>query len=874
MKNKKRKIILLIISIILFCALIGTGIYITFNKPKYNTEIIKETYGPISFIELDYDIIDIIDNGYLLVTKDDKQFLINDSNEIIKELDDNYDELDVVNNYIILNKFEQDNRKSKVLDTGGKELYTSNNPMYFCIDSTTNNIFFKEYFSDKVRILNSNFEAIIEYAVDSEGDYYTVINNNKIYINKDKLIYDTNGNKLDGYKEIYYIGKLESSIFSEKEIYDGTHLIVEYENKVELIDIKKASIEEYEKIEIYKENYILTKNDESKVISREGIIEKDKEYTSLDNGYYMDRTNCESEGILKDNKGNIIYDKCSTNYDLSHIKDGVFIARKYSKEEFTEELIVNGKKIVSGKYIIKFVGDYINVQSYDNETTIIYDLKGNISDKTYNNLGYINKKYYIYDEGKSIELDNKLNETNVMYDSIYCDKNNICIVEKDSTDGIYYNGDWLIELENFYSINDYYKDDNLSYYILKNIDGYSLLKFSKSKELITKENIKTKNKYKSIDIESIINEYHLEDMKEIIYKNEDFFRKYTYTTLNNKALKDYRQYIFNIYKPIIDNEDKLNTNYFLNSLSKLSINPVDKVDCDGVEAVGCYDYDTLEISYLNKLPSNNYQTEKTVIYHELMHFIDFQINDNTQSNFYMCDDEYYTGSEYYKLDYKTRKTCENIGNNYTKFITEAGAEYNEAKYFNNGITDVYVGYLTNYVTLMDILGEDKIQNIFYSNTSDYDLYNLFKDKLKYDEYTKLLELLNKDEPLNIDNTIAIYNLFGKKWYKNNESKYLIYRRYISENYFNFEVKDSKYEAELREHFMDCSKIYDKIIDELFPKDQNKNYSFDYTYKEGKIYIILNIKFDISDSSDTKYEVYIIDYDFENNKIVDYKKVEN
>ena len=116
-----------------------------------------------------------------------------------------------------------------------------------------------------------------------------------------------------------------------------------------------------------------------------------------------------------------------------------------------------------------------------------------------------------------------------------------------------------------------------------------------------------------------------------------------------------------IFEVIIDNKEYLNEINLLKKLRKLNIVYTDNLD-PGVAAT--YEDASTRIN----LGEHNVAT----LYHELMHFVDFSINNNNyRYSIYKCNNKYIIQKNY-------SSECEIISID-SNFITESGAELYSGK---------------------------------------------------------------------------------------------------------------------------------------------------------------------------------------------------
>ena len=94
-------------------------------------------------------------------------------------------------------------------------------------------------------------------------------------------------------------------------------------------------------------------------------------------------------------------------------------------------------------------------------------------------------------------------------------------------------------------------------------------------------------------------------------------------------LLDYKKEVYDIFEIIVDKKEYLDEFYFLHKLGYLNINKADILQ-DG-KAFGTYqDFDTRIDLVTDK---------DSVLYHELIHFVDFSFNNKQSTTLYTCDNK-------------------------------------------------------------------------------------------------------------------------------------------------------------------------------------------------------------------------------------------
>ena len=831
-KEEKTLKILIFIIVTLILIILDSSfmIYIKYN-PKQETKksIISKNNYYISYMNYD-EIIDISET-YFLVNNNNKQLIVDKNNKVLKEFDNtNYSSIKYINNYFILSN----NINSIVINKNYDIFLECDGIIYDYIDLITNKIYFTVYDKEYLSIYDSSFNNLGSIKLKRyNNDIYFI--NDEIYLNNN--IYDNLLNRIDEY---------------EKLINLNNKIIIIENNKFNVISLSSSEIFEYNTIEFKNEHYILNNEYNTLMLDNDGNIISDLSKVKINNDYYMDFESCENGGILKDKWNNhIVYDKCTNDFDLSNILNGVIIATNYNKDTTIKKVVFHDKTIEADE--ATFIEDYILV--FKNKTYNIYDLLGNEIniDEKITKFGKIFDNYYINNKIYDKTLTTVIEE----YDDILELSNNIFKITKDGTSGLYYNNNWLINLGKYWDI------DNINdYYVLYNIDGYTIINFKD----LNKYNIESKNKYNNVDINKFIKKYNLQNIKD-----KDLLKKYIYVLNNNDNLKDYYDKLINIFKIIDDNNKYIKEDILLSSLDKLAFEGIDNFkEYTDKKVLGLYSYENNKIYFTN----NEEYIGKLdhVIYHELVHYIDYNINNYKYSiDFYKCNNDYYIIDDYKKLEIKDN--CKYYKSIDTEFITEGLAEKINVNYFPSYNTITYSNYIKILNTLGYIFGEDRINEIFFSENTSYEFYKLIVDENKMDikEYINMLEVFNKIDNNNFNLIIAsdyLVDLYesknNKEWFTDNIFKALISNllpSYISK-YYNIGSNLEDY----KKYSKDNKVIQKEILEEYLKRNNLEHIQ---TTNDIKI-LLVDDKYYYYINLDNKY--YLVYYDFNNNIVIDFKEI--
>lgn len=670
-------------------------------------------------------------------------------------------------------------------------------------------------------VTNKNIKKIInkDGKILINGTQIKVANDNK-YVLVDNAVYDNNLNKI---YVLDFTGNFE--YFAEF----GNDLLIiepyEKESKSIVVDLinKKVLWRNFENSSLYN-------NDEGMTYFR---------FTKNNKGYLIDTRTKEVlyEGITYDNTNYIEYNIFTYN-DIIYYIDGDKI--------YKDKEISGGEITLEGDYIkvaavFDLLGDGTTYKYYDkslkqlniNENINISYLTNNV----YSGYDYQSFKYYF--------LDKNLNEIAKDFYNINCYNNGYCDVFKNANEHYLYKDGKKIIDEIFVNIK--INDEHI---ILETLYKTYIIKLGNNK--IKKINF---NVFYDIDLDDIIEKYDLEKIELKINKNEELFKKYAYIVENNNMLLDYKKEVYDIFEIVVDKKEYLDEFYFLHKLGYLNINKADILQ-DG-KAFGTYqDFDTRIDLVTDK---------DSVLYHELIHFVDFSFNNKQSTTLYRCDNKV----DVYDAIPNIPDNCEYVSFTYTNYITEAGAEIFTSKYFTKNVSAYSFG--TYYLEALEyIYGSSALNKWYYDDTNYFVkvLYDGFNDEkivmnvLNALSDTTSLDVTYKHTGYLLDVLIDLYK-------KN------IKEDYLSDKKFVFLLKpllgfmnadNSKYYKELNN--------YDYELNFLDNLKKDINYDYYNYYVEP---IIINDKMYLSwyvwNLSGTKNAIIWIDYDFDKGDVKDFKILE-
>lgn len=821
----KKKRILLGVTITILLIISSILVYLLIIKKDNNN--IEERLNINEIITIPKIDISIGDSFYL--KKEDNKLVVYDfNNKKLSEQElDEEDFYEIYNNkYIII----KNDKKALIVDQNGKEIKSGT----YAITVYSND---KNYIIIDNKLYNGNMEEVYELSDNLIVDNYI---NNKLYssniINNIFILTfeDKENNMLIDLttKEVLYKGYDDCLLFNEKN--DNIEYIAIkqkdnydiYNTQTKKVEIESASIDE---------DYIITKDNKKMYIYNNKIY---KDNTKINKKYHLSTKDCEVGGKLLDNKNNIIVDKCMLYYEEAF--NNVIIG-----SNIKESILYQNNKVITNDHVSK-VGDYILTYNYDEEGNVtkykLYNSKGEEKDKD-NEVSYLGNNIYLESnviKGTNIILDSNLNKLVDNISNITCAYQNYCIVSDDNFNKTIYRDGKEVS-SNIYDDITMDKDR----IIAEGLFNTYIYKLGTKKEI----NIDTKEEV-DINIDEIIDKYKLDNMKDKIKDNKELFKKYAYIVENNNNLLDYKKQVMDMFDLIVSNKEYLNELRLLNKLKELNIIYTDDLG-QGVGATYT-DYDA-KVSLKEK---DNY-----TLYHELTHFVDFSFNNNNNLYIlYNCNDKYEVKKGY-------DSTCTPIYID-TNFITEAGAELYSGKYYTHEL-EAYTPAPTILEALEYICGTKELNEWFFSSDAyfkklwleaGYTTEETEKIINSLSNRTKILSSGNDDTIFIVDTLIDLYKIKKNDNFMNDSKFKYILRTLID---YRRDFTTSKYSSELNTIVSENNNIAEVLNSSLDGYTLYKTFG-DLIIIDGKEYISsLGYK-------GNEIGALLIDYDFDNNKVLNYK----
>lgn len=223
--------------------------------------------------------------------------------------------------------------------------------------------------------------------------------------------------------------------------------------------------------------------------------------------------------------------------------------------------------------------------------------------------------------------------------------------------------------------------------------------------------------------------------EEELYGEYDFFILFADTVDGNEGLGKYRELVYRIFPVVADNIDYIEKDYFITRLSWLSFS---EAELDpGLAGQFVFVPNSIVIS--TDLGESDESQYPSIIFHELMHFVDFSAS-RDEIKMYLLDGELLTGSQFLALPLDDQIRAIIVYG--SEPISEGCAELFTAKYFAGAIRAYFDSCY--FVTGLEyIYGSEKLCELFFSRHSDALFAQLFIDAgYSEDEYQTAAASLN------------------------------------------------------------------------------------------------------------------------------------
>lgn len=833
----KRNKLLMGLVIGIFIIFIMTIFYIFNYSDIFKNLINKEDtyYGVINKYNLDYDRVSSIFNDYFVVSKDKKLGIVDKNNNLMLDfIYDNNSYIELYNdNYLIL---KRDN-------------------LSYLFDKDLNNIL-------------SDIKGDLSVYYDQYTSKYYYVYNSSVYNSSNELVYKFNDGRYYAYISCDFIDLDNNSLYniSDKKIYYNSEIItissdnilIKVDKEYRLYDLKTSKYVSYNKLDDHGNYYVLSNDSNSINISAIfGEILDSKLMYKLNDKYYKSYGTCDSGSSIVSKDGEVIIDECYNYYSLHN---DIIIASGFDDE--STDVYINGILKYSG---VSFISDkYIQVYDVDIDDDYklnyhLYELSSgeeipNICDGYLEQIGDTNPLYICNGE---VLFDNNLEDISEDYDSIYTTGNDhILIFKKDNLYGLILDGETYIE-PNYLSIQVM---DN--YVILNQLFGINVFEFGEVEnkdELIDDVKFILNEPYSDIDVDLVIKENNLYNIEKDIKNDPLLFKKYYYIISNSDNLIDYKDMLFNIFRVIIDNKNLLDENQLLSGLKDLEIINVGTFN---LEFDGLY----YNLSKRIELYNDSINRDR-VLYHELLHFLDYNFSYGSKDSIFICNN---------KISKVDSGNCseEYIGNT-LNFITEAGAEVYVGRYFNDYVEVTYENAVNLYNIFEYLFGVNQMRDMYFSNDSNYLLYNMLGNYLNSDdtfEFVENFQDLNSSSTREnkvrvVDYLIKIYeNKYQGKWYDDPIFVFML-DNFLGITYYDY--NDTPNYELLKEYLkMESNDLFYSLgfVDQYSLQSSDIKVIID-NDDIDKCYLVFSV-YKYSDNGSTRGYIRV-DYDFNDSKINDY-----
>lgn len=196
----------------------------------------------------------------------------------------------------------------------------------------------------------------------------------------------------------------------------------------------------------------------------------------------------------------------------------------------------------------------------------------------------------------------------------------------------------------------------------------------------------------------------------------ELFIKYIDCIDQNTEIGTLKDYVLHLFPVVADHLKPEDESYFFQNLSELRAEIGETQTPSAAEF-----YPGSNLVLINGNGENGESgASYSIMYHELMHFIDFSIGGDYRSNVY------YTGTRFAHGEELTDKEWENCISVETDFITEGGADYYAGKYYRK-TTEGYNTPASFLSGIEWIYGEETADRLFFSSDSTMEFILLLED---------------------------------------------------------------------------------------------------------------------------------------------------
>ena len=347
------------------------------------------------------------------------------------------------------------------------------------------------------------------------------------------------------------------------------------------------------------------------------------------------------------------------------------------------------------------------------------------------------------------------------------------------------------------------------------------------------------------------------------------FLKYVDCIDQNTELGTLKDYVLHLFPVVADHLKPEDESYFFQNLSELRAEIGETMSSSAAEF-----YPGSNLVLINEKGENGESgVGYTIMYHELMHFIDFSIGGEHRSNVY------YTGNRFAYVEELTDKEWEDCISTETDFITEGGADYYTGKYYRKTME----GYNTPASFLSGIewiYGEETVDRLFFSSDSAMEFILLLQDAgISDQKIVNIIRTFNREtygsnglpeNPVRMEDVLVdLYeSKKGSGW---KEDK--VFMQILNEIHA-WTTEEYPFEhEELKALLLDypaMEKMSQNVLSQIdHPNSQELVRFFKLILLDGKPYLAADL-FTSFEFDRNEAIALIVEYDFDQEKVISYK----
>ena len=347
------------------------------------------------------------------------------------------------------------------------------------------------------------------------------------------------------------------------------------------------------------------------------------------------------------------------------------------------------------------------------------------------------------------------------------------------------------------------------------------------------------------------------------------FLRYSHVLECNPKINEYRNYLYKYFPVVADHLKSENEEMFLRKVISLEMYTVKTDDYAGGYLGNTITFNSNNVKYWG----DYYQS--LVIYHELMHFIDGNIDGEVGEVYIMKDEtlKFVPYSDEYLIDQDAVLYHSQMG-----YFVEGGAEKYKHEYFSAANEEPYSTGVEFLVGLEYIFGKEALDDMYFSRDTNAKFCNLMKDYgFSTDEIIRMLrtsvtDKTMKDAKQYIDPREVLIRFYTQK-IGPDYAKDKIFCRIIAcmDNGIINKIP-TEYRSFITKVTKDAGKQTNGMLNQVRKKTGNKNGHFE--AKPFPLYIDGGLKlvamFTTYKKEKPVYTSVTFDYDFENKSVKEIK----